>query len=177
MNNRILDWAFVELTGPATDVIFAPNKLPAIWDQYGQNFIVPDIPWSFYSTRELSTRFGELKKGQYYVKVGSTTSGTPGRCNGVMAYCHWSNEARIRYDECGREAKMAEGITEDRISFLTSMYVDMGTSSAISAFLAIQVHSLLMMISKHLGCYMVASLVSVALTKTPRAVQPVLIPA
>jgi hypothetical protein len=115
MNNRILDWAFVELTGPATDVIFAPNKLPAIWDQYGQHFIIPDIPWRFRSTRKLSTRFGELKKGQYCVKVGRTTDGTPGRCNGVMAYCHWSDEARIRYDECGREAKMAEGITEEYI--------------------------------------------------------------
>jgi hypothetical protein len=115
MNNRILDWAFVELTGPATDVIFAPNESPVVSHEYPRCSILPDILSHFRYQSKLSMRFGELKKGQYCVKAGSSTDGTPGRCNGVMAYCHWSDEARIRYDECGREAKMAEGITEEYI--------------------------------------------------------------
>lgn len=48
----------------------------------------------------------EKQENDYYLRVGGITGLTVGWCNGVMAHCLWSDKARIRYNERGREARI-----------------------------------------------------------------------
>ncbi|KAL1964467.1 hypothetical protein VTN77DRAFT_6893 [Rasamsonia byssochlamydoides] len=113
VNNRILDWAFVEATNPAGEKFFGPNRMPAIPP--------PKIP-SMYTRRTLFApegvplvEFGGLEKGSYYVKIGRTSNLTAGVCNGALAYCNWSERDGIRYDEKGTEVKVADNRTEEYV--------------------------------------------------------------
>jgi hypothetical protein len=113
-NNRIVDWAFVELDDQVADAIFQANKMPDIPaskrpNQYGLSGSL------MISTGQPLTEFGELVKGEYYFKVGRTTGLTTGICNGVKTHCHWDDDERVRYDERGNQVDMAPDITEEYI--------------------------------------------------------------
>ncbi|KAN0079695.1 hypothetical protein V8E54_004909 [Elaphomyces granulatus] len=103
--NRILDWAFIELTSTATEN-FSVNKLPEISrekrpEMYGKS-----------GNGLLLDQFGELRKGDYFLKVGRSTEVTAGICNGALAYCNWDDTGdRVRYDAHGNAVMDLMGCT------------------------------------------------------------------
>lgn len=53
---------------------------------------------------------GELRCGDWYVRVGRTSTGY-GVCNGVLACCNWAGKEAIRFDETGQMVDMKSRVT------------------------------------------------------------------
>ncbi|PGH10655.1 hypothetical protein AJ79_05369 [Helicocarpus griseus UAMH5409] len=79
-NNKIHDWAFVELSDAAAEH-FLPNILCRAPDDMRSWYPVVDQHPLF--------DFDKLQLGKYYMKQGRTTNVTGGMCNGVLALCNW----------------------------------------------------------------------------------------
>ncbi|MCJ1347409.1 hypothetical protein MMC31_005634 [Peltigera leucophlebia] len=113
-----LDWAFVEVNEAGNDFFDNPdrNLLPLAssisasnhaesYQKDTENYTdrEKDTGPKNYSAREGENQikgFSEIKKGQWYFKVGRTTDVTTGICHGTEAYCHMvSVTHRTRYGE------------------------------------------------------------------------------
>ena len=116
VNNRIIDWAFVDMNQNSLGLV-TPNIMPVIPaaqtpDKYGLRdgtSIVVKLP--------LDDEFGRLEKYSYYLKVGRTTDITAGLSNGTLSTCKWPNEDRQRYDSEGHEVFVKANRTEEHVIF------------------------------------------------------------
>lgn len=95
LGKRLMDWALIRLD-EETEQYFSTNKMFSIpWIQYQVDYGVvahsmqPGFP---------ITEFGSLKEGNWYTKLGRTTSVTTGVCNGALACCNWKEWYKIQND-------------------------------------------------------------------------------
>lgn len=112
LGRRLMDWAFVQLNETATDAFFKPNVM----------FPVPpdQMPWLYSSDLGFPvpegtplTEFGNLKEGNFYLKMGRTTGVTAGICNGTLACCNWEGKERVRFQHDGQQVKLSSNVTEE----------------------------------------------------------------
>ncbi|RMJ27304.1 hypothetical protein PHISP_01818 [Aspergillus sp. HF37] len=108
--DRIHDWALVELSDETAANIFRPNYMPDVprTHQPSEYGITPDIP----TLPVVLDAFGQLHGGEYYLKQGRSTGITSGVSNGVLTYCNWSARDRGRYDDHGQPAQVQASRTE-----------------------------------------------------------------
>lgn len=109
-HERVQDWALIELD-PALMPFVKGNRMPAIEAKnnpraYGCGVLVAEEGQPLHG-------LGELKCGEWYVRVGRTSTGY-GVCNGVLACCNWGKDP-IRYDEHGNKVDMKSRVTMEYV--------------------------------------------------------------
>lgn len=108
--NKISDWAFVELTNESATKFFRQNRMPYIQpthmpEIYGLGLL--PLP-----ARVPLEEFGKLQKGRYYAKQGKTTGISGGVSNGGLTYCNWTER-----DPNHKARNRVLGCTEEHVIF------------------------------------------------------------
>ncbi|KAL8856695.1 MAG: hypothetical protein Q9198_010760 [Flavoplaca austrocitrina] len=112
-NRKIMDWAFVTVSGNTQPVnnlshqLYDPpagNKLPTIEEMAGAK-LTPErygiqYPYIPLTDGQHSTDLGKIQADRWYFKIGRTTGLTAGVCNGVESYI-FMNETRYLHDSEG----------------------------------------------------------------------------
>lgn len=106
-HGRVQDWALVELD-PASTPLVKRNRMPSIEAKnnpraYGCGVLVAEEGQPLHG-------LGELRCGEWYVRVGRTSTGY-GVCNGVLACCNWADKEAIRFDGTGQRVDMKTRVT------------------------------------------------------------------
>ncbi|OJJ79259.1 uncharacterized protein ASPGLDRAFT_137340 [Aspergillus glaucus CBS 516.65] len=103
-NNRVGDWAFVQMF---ENITYQP-------------FTFPTIPSPQKPSRGLNYQegmplagFGEMKANEWYFKVGKSTGLTSGVCNGVQVSCRWNAGDSVRHDMSGNQLIVEPKVTEE----------------------------------------------------------------
>ncbi|PGH14669.1 hypothetical protein AJ80_05850 [Polytolypa hystricis UAMH7299] len=104
-DERISNWAFVEISASKREQIHVPNILPTLPpnvlphdDDDGNNV--------YLSAGDAASSFGAIMPDEWYFKCGRTTDITAGTCNGVELHVNWSDTDRCRYDLDRNEPKV-----------------------------------------------------------------------
>lgn len=122
--NRILDWAFVEVLPENSDKFDTPdrNQLPlemaaGLYLNNANTYNPHLTNYSTFSSSASIEGFGKIEKGQWYFKVGRTTDITTGVCHGTEAYVKMPDVShRTQYDDNGIAAEAKEvDFTEEYI--------------------------------------------------------------
>ncbi|KAL3468104.1 hypothetical protein BJX64DRAFT_282988 [Aspergillus heterothallicus] len=114
-DNKLSDWAFIELEPKAFGNNHPRNTMPHIPPAYAP--FDPQTDKKRVKDREpgqLLDVLGPLSKDQWYCKSGRTTGLTAGICNGVSTYCNWPAASRERFSKDGKErVRIEDGVTEE----------------------------------------------------------------
>lgn len=114
-HGRVHDWALVELSDDALP-LFSLNEMPEV--------ARADTPLKYLNqnlyalTGKPLSGFGELQLGQWYLRVGRTST-SAGISNGTRVCLNWSES--IRYNLEGKEVDMVGTVTEEHIIFNTPL--------------------------------------------------------
>ncbi|KAK2743024.1 hypothetical protein FQN57_004980 [Myotisia sp. PD_48] len=115
-DGRVLDWAFVEISGTQLDQIRRRNELPS---QTPSQSASMGLDSDTVQASEV-TGFGKIVYEGRYFKQGRTTKVTAGICNGIEAYCNWPDANRCRYDVNGAEVKCVKHYSKEFVNLATS---------------------------------------------------------
>lgn len=115
--NKIHDWAFVELDDNTATKLFGPNPMLTLPPNHMPSVYGDFLDPSLFPAPET---FGQLTEGEYYCKQGRTTGVTGGICNGVLTHCNCSGRQRARYDQFGNRVTMPVS-TEEYVIFSKKM--------------------------------------------------------
>ncbi|OJJ45351.1 hypothetical protein ASPZODRAFT_133998 [Penicilliopsis zonata CBS 506.65] len=116
LGNKMMDWAFVELSKDVEDKYFRPNQMfPVAANMMPRLFRreLGSLGGVIAPGGSKLTEFGSLVEGQYCTKRGRTTDITAGICNGPKAFCNWSKSQLARYDHDGNPIDPATESTEE----------------------------------------------------------------
>ena len=72
LGNKIMDWAFVRLVEPAAESFFRPNAIFPVPPDQMSSLYNPELAIPVPEGTPLA-KFGDLEKGQYYLKLGRST--------------------------------------------------------------------------------------------------------
>lgn len=97
-NNRVADWAFVQMFDNVTPQPFTFPKIPS-----SQNPSKFKLGLNYNEGAPLAG-FGDLKANEWYCKVGKPTGLIGGICKGVQVPCCWNAVGSVHYDMSGKRS-------------------------------------------------------------------------
>ncbi|ODM15121.1 hypothetical protein SI65_09360 [Aspergillus cristatus] len=104
-NNRVVDWAFVQMFDNVTHQPFTFPKIPS-----SQNPSKFKLGLNYNEGAPLAG-FGDLKANEWYCKVGKSTGLIDDICKGVQVSCRWNAVDSVRYAMSGKEVIVDPKIT------------------------------------------------------------------